>query len=650
MLNQSNEKTKSLQARIVAGSLVLLSGSTLATVINLAYNVAVARLLGPRGFGHATVVYTLLTLVSAVTLSFQIITAKVVAQQPSIGGKGAAYRDLHRTSWAFGLAVAAALLVFRNAITVYLNLPAPVLVELLAIGAAFYVPLGARRGYIQGAFGFGKLATNLVVEGGVRLGGSLAAILLGTGVTGVIAANAVAMAVTWVAIPPAIGPSGPNPLRFRYTAAELTQALVFFAGQVLINNSSIVLVKHYFLPLEAGLYAAVAMVGRVIFTLSQAVVNSMFPLVAGTSAEERKNMNVLTLSLLLVFGMGSALALILRVMPATVWSVLLGAKFATSGHYSLSYLLALFAFTTVIYSLSVVLITYEMSYKIANTSWVQLAFSAALIAAICRYHRSLFEVIVVQLVLMTVLLLAVGIPFAADGLRKRKARFGSAVRLLRRISEDEVIAAFLKSDFENAAYRDYHDTLRPIVAEPNLEDASECAKRRALLFLRHRSLWKELPGDTEWYEVEIRDTDLDQVRVFPRAQWRRLARRSFAVPDIVKRIQSKKGVTGDPFLKKISVLREKLGEREAIPGTVLLIGQTESEPVTIIDGNHRFVAAAMAGCVGQMRLLCGLSPRMTRCCWYKTNPVTLTRYARNLLRHLTHHPEAELARLFENSG
>ena len=71
----------------MSGSVILLSGSGLTTAINLAYNIVVARFLGPKGFGHATAVYTLLTLLSAVTLSFQIISAKFVAQAEFAGGK-----------------------------------------------------------------------------------------------------------------------------------------------------------------------------------------------------------------------------------------------------------------------------------------------------------------------------------------------------------------------------------------------------------------------------------------------------------------------------------------------------------------------------------------------------------------------------------
>jgi len=630
----------------------LLSASGLATAINFAYNIAVARFLGPTAFGHATAVYTLLILISAVTLSFQIVSAKVVAQQSSLEGKSAVYRGFHKSAWAGGIAVALLLLVFQRAIADYLNLPSPILVVLLAIGVAFYVPLGSRRGYIQGAYGFHRLATNLVLEGLVRLGGSLVLITLGLGVQGVIAANAAAIAVAYLAAAPKLAAAVPHELHIPDAFREALQAIVFFAGQALINNCDIVLVKHFFPSTEAGLYAAVALVGRVIFAFSSAVVNTMFPLVAGTRDEERKGHRVLLTSLLLVLGIGSSLALGLRLAPAGIWTAFFGPQFAILGKYGLPYLLALYAATTVVYSLSVVVIAYEMSYKIANTSWVQLAFSGVVVAGICRFHSSLQQVIWIQLVLMVVLLIVVAVPFVLNSLKGVKQALPipvpHAIRLIRRVSEDEVIAEFLKTDFTDSAFEDYHETLRGLVTTPHLNDPRENARRRALLFIRHFALWRELPAGTEWFEVEIRTADLAQIRVFPRAQWRKLARGDFSITRIAERLRRFRShnVSEGAFLSKIAALRD--GLRQNIdPGAVLLIGLNESEPFTVLDGNHRLVAAILKSpeTVLRFRFLCGLSPRMTECCWYRTNVATLFRYGTNLLTHVVHDPAAELARL-----
>jgi len=345
-LTTATQKPKTLRSHVLSGSVVLLCGSGLATATNFIYNIAVARFLGPNGFGNATAVYTLLTLVSAVTLSFQIISAKIVAQQRTPEAKAAGYRSFHAGAWACGIAIASILLLFHQNIARYLNLNDPVLIVLLAIGVGFYIPLGSRRGYVQGAFGFRRLAGNLVFEGVMRLGGSVLLILLGFGVRGVIAANSVAVVAAYFAITPRLASRIPTQIRRSYALREMSQAVVFFSGQVLINNCDIVLVKHFFLLREAGLYAAVAMVGRVVFSFSQAVVNSMFPLVAGTSNEERKDLTVIASALLMVLSIGSVLALGLRMAPEWIWKYFFGSKFEIVGPHGLSYLLALYAITS----------------------------------------------------------------------------------------------------------------------------------------------------------------------------------------------------------------------------------------------------------------------------------------------------------------
>jgi hypothetical protein len=59
-----------------------------------------------------------------------------------------------------------------------------------------------------------------------------------------------------------------------------------------------------------------------------------------------------------------------------------------------------------------------MSRKIANTGWMQLGISGAVIAGIQLFHSDLRQVVVVQLVLMVVLLMIVSIPF----FKNRKGR------------------------------------------------------------------------------------------------------------------------------------------------------------------------------------------------------------------------------------
>jgi hypothetical protein len=40
---------------------------------------------------------------------------------------------------------------------------------------------------------------------------------------------------------------------------------------------------------------------------------------------------------------------------------------------------------------------------------------------------------------------------------------------------------------------------------------------------------------------------------------------------------------------------------------------------------------------------------MIRCCWYRTNVNTLSRYFTNLVRHVFHDPESDIGRFQETS-
>jgi hypothetical protein len=257
---------------------------------------------------------------------------------------------------------------------------------------------------------------------------------------------------------------------------------------------------------------------------------------------------------------------------------------------------------------------------------------------------------------MGALLVFVALPFLLDlfanprqPVQAVKAR---PVKLIRPVSEDEVIAEFLRSDFNGAEFRDYQETLREVVVAPNFADTHENAKRRALLFLRHLSLWREIPTGTEWYEIEVNEADLSQIRVFPRAQWRKLAKGDFSITEVAGSFPTRQHLVDKKFLLKIDAIGKQLLEKDPGFSAVLLIGLNDSEPMTVLDGNHRLAAAVLASPprLAKLRFFCGLSPRMVECCWYNTNFVSLLRYGKNKVAHATRNPATELARLLQSTG
>ena len=642
-----------LRARLLSGSMIMLVSSAAVGGINLLYNLTMARWLGAEQFGHAAAVYTLLMLLSSVTLAFQLVCSKFVAQSESVEAKAGVYISLHRRAWQCGIIMGYLLIWASGSVSRYLNLPTRIYIVLLGIGTALYVPLGVRRGVLQGMYEFRRLAETFVVEVLVKLIGAMTLMAAGLQVTGVIAAVTMSLAVAYLIATP------PRTLRIAVKAYlpasfwEGTQATVFFIGQVIINNVDIVLVKHFFSAAEAGLYAAVALVGRVVYMLSWSVVSSMFPVSAGARSDERSGRMLLTTTFLLVLLITVAFLFGLWVAPDGLWRMLLGSGFPPLGGKSpYTSLLLLYAAATGVYSLAVVLMTYEMSRRIANVGWLQLGVSGGVVLGIYMFHRDLQQVIIVQLVLMVGLLLVVSAPL----FRLRPSTLGApataSMRKVRRVSEDEVLSEFLKNEFYEKQYDPYREKVGRLVYSPDLTSHRENALRKALLFHRRGQMWRELPPDTEWWEVELSPEDLARIRIFPRSQWRRIAKGSFSLMEVVERLRHRidKAKTNG-FFTKIRVITERLAEGATFP-SVLLIAVDVNSPLTIIEGNHRVAAAMLVSpdlALSRFRFLCGFSPRMTDCCWYQTDISSLWRYGKNRVRYLRHDQEGVIERMLQSS-
>src|SRR5437870_5243900 len=552
-----------LRARVLSGSMIMLVSSGLVGAMNLVYNLAIAHGLGAASFGHASAVYTVLMLLSSVTLSFQLLCSKFVAKSDYLPVKVGIYRFLHRRAWMFGIGISLLLVLASPILSAYLNLPTRNYILMLAAGTIFFIPLGVRRGLMQGMYDVQHLSENFVLEVMVKLSGALLLIHAGFCVPGVIAAVVASIVFAYLVAKPGRELATDAQAGVPATLEEGVQAIVFFVGQVIINNLDIILVKHFFSATEAGVYATIALVGRVVYMLSWSVVSSMFPFSARVRSHERDSRAVLSTALLLV-------------------------------------------------ALSI------------------------------PFFRVQTEVLKRQPEIRVPLVAPVG-----------------AMEKVRRVTEDEVISEFLKSEFYQPEFDRYREQFREIVTHPDLSSARENELRRALLYRRRGRLWRELPDDTEWWQVELRANDLPRIRVFPRNHWRKLANGNFYLTEMVEHIRARVGShPSDAFVAKLRSLSDELASAPEHDSSVLLIGLDEESPLTIIEVNHRMAAASLVSPQEihlRFQFLCGFSPRMTECCWYQTDLSTLWRYARNFVAYLFEDPDivieqASQTRLSSDTG
>ena len=405
----ANLRAGSSESRVFTGSVVMLAGSVLVSLANFGYNIGVAHLLGPGDFSQAAAAVTLLMLASCINLAYQLVTAKLIAKATVSAERASVYQYMMRRAWLVGFGVAAATVGASGWIASYLRMPSPTLIVLLGLGMFFYIPLGVRRGGMQGTCQFLRLSLNLAAEAFVKLVTAMILVVSGLGVLGAVGAISLSVFAAFLL------PAGDQELR--QTPAlykpgsflESIQAIIFFIGQVIINNVDILMVKHYFAPDAAGIYAAVALVGRLLYFATWSVTSAMFPISAGSAAESDSR-RVLVVPLLFVAGLSTVFVVFLSSFPGLVIRTLFGSDFHRVG-VGVEQLLAMNAVATAVYAVCVVLITYEMSRRIANTGWLQLVVSFLIVLSVSIFHSSLMQVIVIQQVLRVLLLMAVSFPF-----------------------------------------------------------------------------------------------------------------------------------------------------------------------------------------------------------------------------------------------
>jgi hypothetical protein len=187
--------------------------------------------------------------------------------------------------------------------------------------------------------------------------------------------------------------------------------------------------------------------------------------------------------------------------------------------------------------------------------------------------------------------------------------------------------SFKEYDADRAVHR--------VVEHPDLTNATENEIRRVLLFRRRDSMWWELPEDRQWWEIEFHADDVELVSVFPRAHWRKIARGNFKAVDVAACVRQLEETEPNEFVQKISGISASFSS-DLSQGMVIFLGIDEDRPVTLLEGNHRFIAALLAGGpqhLRRARMVAVFSPQMEKCCWYKTNLRTLARCLKNRIQH-----------------
>jgi O-antigen/teichoic acid export membrane protein len=173
-------------------------------------------------------------------------------------------------------------------------------------------------------------------------------------------------------------------------------------GQALITNSDFILVKTFFDSFDAGLYAAISVIGRIVYFGTLPLTVIVVPIIARKQALGESTKSIL----LLLMGGGIALCGSLFVASALfapqILTILYGDAYVTA-----SPLLPIYTIAAALFVLTNLLVTYRVALGRGSETWMPFLAGIVQILGVIIFHETLQQVITVQIATMTILFLGV---------------------------------------------------------------------------------------------------------------------------------------------------------------------------------------------------------------------------------------------------
>lgn len=391
---------KSLNGYI--GSAAFLFGATLlVNVGNYGLNVLLARWLGPDAFSSANLLATMVLLLSFIGMGLQLTVAKIVAED-----RMEVLSRLRLMARSKIWLVVVVLLLLTPLISNYFKFKGFLPFVILFSGIPAYFSLCISRGVLQGKSDFGRLGVTYLLESFVRVLMTLGIIKVFEGSSAIAVSIGFLLSFLGVHfVYRKLGTEREDSLS-SFCDLELSKVLYFMGtimlyelSQILINNSDVLLVVHYFDVQSAGLYASLALLGRAVFFATWSVVAVLFPRVIEYERAGKDHSLLLGGALCVVSGLGLILVLAAHFFGSELVILAFGSEYEMVGD-----LVWIYAMVTTLFASANVFVYYNLSLGIYSPVILSCLAGIMQVIFIACFHESFYQVLVSQLVAISLLL------------------------------------------------------------------------------------------------------------------------------------------------------------------------------------------------------------------------------------------------------
>lgn len=277
-------------------------------------------------------------------------------------------------------------------------------------------------GSLQGMMAFTRLSLISMTTIWIKVGLAITLVAFGWGVGGVVGAMLFSLLLSlgwgWYFVRKKVG----FHMAKRVSPANAFQGMgtymlaAFFSNLALTSffTVDIILARHFLSPVQAGQYAALSVLGKIIYFASSPIAMVMFPLVSSKQAKGESHKKTFWLSFVCVVALSLVVSSSYFLFPRLMIKLLFG-----SGYLEVASFLGYFAVFVSFYSITALFANYFLSLGRIKTVVLPLTFSVLQILLINLWHQNIEQILLVNILVMAFLSLAMFLVYLYDNHRPK---------------------------------------------------------------------------------------------------------------------------------------------------------------------------------------------------------------------------------------
>ena len=406
------------------GSAVMVVGSNFANGLAFVYHLIIGRLLGPAHYGELAAVISLATMFSAIFTFLSTVVIKFTSSAKSEKGENYIFSWFIQKSFWIALTLFALTLIFSPVFSKFLNVDLKI-IFIVPFFLFFSLMSLVLRAFLQGLLKFYETIMSLNIELFLRIILGVVFVYLGFSVfgavLGIVISGIIGLFITHYFL-------RTYKIFFKGKKINITKeifaysfpALLFSLTTTSFLTTDILLAKHFINAHDAGIYASLSTLGKIILYATVPIAAVMFPMVSKRFSKGQKYLSIFLLSLLLTTVASVFILIFYQFFPDVAIKTLYGNGFLEGNKH-----LIWFGLFAALYSLASLISSFYMSIGRVKIVILPIIFSIFQIVGITVIHDSILSIIKVSVVSATLLFISLLIYLVYGYYSKEKAHLNS---------------------------------------------------------------------------------------------------------------------------------------------------------------------------------------------------------------------------------